>query len=39
MDRLATLLSHLSLQADVFYAGNICGVHDFAQDRLRRYSL
>ena len=35
MDRLSTLLSHFSLQAGVFYTGNICGIHDFAQDRRR----
>ena len=35
MDRLTTLLSHFSLHAGVFYTGNICGIHDFAQDRLR----
>lgn len=35
MDRLTTLLSHFSLHAGVFYTGNICGIHDFAQDNLR----
>ncbi|MDO9143170.1 MAG: AraC family transcriptional regulator [Rhodoferax sp.] len=35
MDRLTTLLSHFSLHAGVFYTGNICGIHDFAQDSLR----
>lgn len=35
MDKLATLLSHFSLHADVFYTGNLCGMHDFAQDSLR----
>jgi len=35
MDRLTTLLSHFSLHAGVFYTGNICGIHDFAQDGLR----
>ncbi|PJB44632.1 MAG: AraC family transcriptional regulator [Comamonadaceae bacterium CG_4_9_14_3_um_filter_60_33] len=35
MDRLTTLLSHFSMHAGVFYTGNICGVHDFAQDSLR----
>jgi len=35
MDRLTKLLSHFSLHAGVFYTGNICGVHDFAQDSLR----
>jgi AraC-like DNA-binding protein len=34
MDRLTTLLSHFSLHAGVFYTGNICGIHDFAQDSL-----
>lgn len=35
MDRLTSLLSHFSLHAGVFYTGNICGIHDFAQDSLR----
>jgi AraC-like DNA-binding protein len=35
MDRLTRLLSHFSLHAGVFYTGNICGIHDFAQDSLR----
>ncbi len=35
MDRLTTLLSHFSLHAGVFYTGNICGIHDFAQDSAR----
>jgi len=35
MDVLTTLLSHFSLHAGVFYTGNICGIHDFAQDSLR----
>lgn len=35
MDRLATLLSHFSLHAGVFYTGNICGIHDFAGDSVR----
>jgi AraC-like DNA-binding protein len=35
MDKLTTLLSHFSLHAGVFYTGNICGIHDFAQDNLR----
>ena len=35
MERLTTLLSHFSLHAGVFYTGNICGIHDFAQDSLR----
>lgn len=35
MDRLTSLLSHFSLRAGVFYTGNICGIHDFAQDSVR----
>jgi len=35
MDKLSALLSHFSLQAGVFYTGNICGIHDFEQDRQR----
>jgi AraC-like DNA-binding protein len=35
MDRLASLLTHFSMSAGVFYTGNICGIHDFAQDKLR----
>jgi len=35
MDRLTTLLSNFSLHAGVFYTGNICGIHDFAQNGLR----
>lgn len=35
MDRLTTLLSLFSLHAGVFYTGNICGIHDFAQDSVR----
>lgn len=35
MDKLTALLSHFSLHAGVFYTGNICGVHDFAGDRVR----
>lgn len=34
-DRLATLLTHFSLHAGVFYTGNICGIHDFEKDALR----
>ncbi|MDD2919525.1 AraC family transcriptional regulator [Rhodoferax sp.] len=34
MDRLSALLEHFSLHASVFYTGNICGIHDFAQDSL-----
>lgn len=35
MDRLTSLLTHFSLHAGVFYTGNICGIHDFAQDSVR----
>jgi len=35
MDRLTPLLARFSLHAGVFYTGNICGIHDFAQDRAR----
>jgi AraC-like DNA-binding protein len=35
MDPLTTLLSNFSLHAGVFYAGNICGIHDFHEDPLR----
>ncbi|PIZ21684.1 MAG: AraC family transcriptional regulator [Comamonadaceae bacterium CG_4_9_14_0_8_um_filter_57_21] len=35
MDRLSKLLSHFSLQAGVFYTGNICGIHDFSHDKTR----
>lgn len=35
MDKLTSLLSHISLHVDVFYTGNICGVHDFARDGRR----
>lgn len=35
MDSLTKLLAHFSLHAGVFYTGNICGVHDFEQDRKR----
>jgi len=35
MDRLASLLTHFSMSAGVFYTGNICGIHGFAQDKLR----
>jgi len=37
MDRLTKLLSQFSLHAGVFYTGNICGVHDFAQDSVRSH--
>lgn len=35
MDKLASLLTYFSMSAGVFYSGNICGIHDFAQDKLR----
>jgi AraC-like DNA-binding protein len=35
MDKLASLLNYFSMSAGVFYSGNICGIHDFAQDKLR----
>jgi AraC-like DNA-binding protein len=35
MDRLANLLTHFSMSAGVFYSGNICGIHDFAENKLR----
>lgn len=35
MDRLTALLTCFSLQAGVFYTGNICGIHDFKGDALR----
>lgn len=35
MDRLATVLTQFSLRAGVFYAGNICGIHDFHHDAVR----
>lgn len=35
MDKLTPLLNHFSLYAGVFYAGNICGVHDFERDPLQ----
>jgi hypothetical protein len=35
MDRLASLLTHFSMSAGVFYTGNICGIHDFSHDKLR----
>ena len=35
MDKLTPLLNHFSLHAGVFYAGNICGVHDFERDSLQ----
>lgn len=35
MDKLTTLLTRFSLQAGVFYSGNLCGIHDFQGDSLR----
>lgn len=35
MDSLNSLLNHFSLKAGVFYAGNICGVHDFDADSVQ----
>lgn len=35
MDRLAHLLTYFSLEAGVFYTGNICGVQDFLRDTQR----
>lgn len=35
MDRLSPLLARFSLQAGVFYTGNLCGVHDFDRDPIR----
>lgn len=35
MDKLTSLLTRFSLQAGVFYTGNICGIHDFKGDTLR----
>lgn len=35
MDRLSLLLHRFSLSAGVFYAGQICGIHDFARDTTR----
>ena len=35
MDRLASLLTQFSMNVGVFYTGNICGIHDFTQDKLR----
>lgn len=37
MDPLNHLLAHFSLQAGVFHTSNICGVHDFQQDTVRRH--
>lgn len=35
LDPLVALLSSFSLQAGVFYTGNICGIHDFDRDTQR----
>lgn len=35
MDAMASLLNSFSLQAGVFYTGNICGIHDFEHDTRR----
>lgn len=35
MDTMASLLNSFSLQAGVFYTGNICGIHDFEHDTRR----
>ncbi len=35
MDRLSLLLHRFSLSAGVFYAGQICGIHDFEHDTQR----
>ncbi len=35
MDIMASLLNSFSLQAGVFYTGNICGIHDFEHDARR----
>lgn len=35
MDRLANLLTHFSLEAGVFYSGNICGVQSFPRNTTR----
>lgn len=35
MDRLSELLNRFSLNAGVFYTGNICGVHGFEKDMRR----
>lgn len=37
MDHLNSLLTHYSISAGVFYAGNICGVHDFHQDSIQSH--
>ncbi len=35
MDKLSALLSNFSIHAGVFFAGNICGRHEFEKDELR----
>ena len=35
MDKLSVLLSNFSIHAGVFFAGNICGRHEFEKDELR----
>lgn len=35
MDKLANLLAYFSLEAGVFYTGNICGIQDFPRDTQR----
>lgn len=35
MDKLSTLLSNLSIHAGVFFAGNLCGRHEFEKNELR----
>ncbi len=32
MGRLNDVLKHLALDAEVFYAGNLCGIHNFGDD-------
>lgn len=34
MDKLSSLVSNFSIQAGVFFAGNICGGHEFEKDEL-----
>lgn len=34
LDRLSDLLANISLNAGVFYTGNICGNHEFHEDRI-----
>ncbi len=35
MDKLSTLFANFSIHANVFFAGNICGRHEFEKDELR----